>query len=116
VIHQEIPLFAKIYQLYQLLYQTNKKFPKRDRYALGLRLENCCLDLLELIIAASNSTKSKKLSYLEKANIKLEVLKVFLRTANESRLLTTKKYVALEETLQEIGKMLGGWIRYQNRG
>jgi len=112
---QETPLFSKIYELFSRLYDAGKKFPKRDRYTLGQRIENCCLDLLELIIEAGNAPKQEKMPSLKKANTKLEVLKVLLRTCNDKKLLRDKNYLALQEILQEAGKMLGGWIRYQNR-
>ena len=113
--NQEIPLFSKICELYDKIYDAVKKFPKRDRYALGKRIENCCLNLLELIIEASNSPKDEKMPFLKKANTKLEILKVLLRISNNKKLLTDKDYLDLESILQEAGKMLGGWIRYQNR-
>jgi len=38
-------------------------------------------------------------------------LKILIRLAEDIKALPTKKYLYLEELLQEIGKMLGGWIR-----
>lgn len=89
--------------------------PKRDRYSLGQRTENCCLDLLELIISATNASQNEKTPILKKANDKLEILKVLLRITNENKLIMDKKYLELEGILQEAGRMLGGWIRYQSK-
>ena len=89
--------------------------PKRDRYVLGARLENNCQIILENDIAAETANKNEKLLYLKTANKKLELLKVQLRMANEINLLNDKVYLELESDLQESGKMLGGWIRYQNK-
>lgn len=110
---QETPLFSKIYQFSIDLYRENKKMPKRDRYLYGERLEETCQIILENVIYAVNSIKNEKLPCLIIANKKLELLKVQLRAANEMELLNNKKYLEFEEILQEIGKMLGGWIRYQ---
>jgi len=112
---QETPLFSKIYELYNLLYKINKNLPKRDRYTLGQRIENCCLDLLKYILSASNSPKQETMSYLKKANIELEFFKVIVRVANKNNLFKIKQYLEVETMLQEAGKMLGGWIRYQQR-
>lgn len=87
--------------------------PKRDRYLYGERLENTCQIILENVTCATNSAKNEKMPYLKTANTKLELLKVQLRAANEMELVNDKKYLEFEEILQEAGKMLGGWIRYQ---
>lgn len=110
---QETPLFSKIYRFSIELYLTCKNMPKRDRYVYGERLEDNCETILENVIAASSTSKNNKLPYLKIANIKLEILKVQLRMANEINLIPVKKYLELEGNLQEAGKMLGGWIRYQ---
>jgi len=111
---QETPLFSKIYKLSIDLYKANKKMPKRDRYLYGARIENTLQEILEKIISATNASKTEKLPFLKPASTKLELLKVQLRMANEMELLTDKKYLEFETELQEAGRMLGGWIRYQS--
>lgn len=112
---QDTPLFIKIYKLYNQLYKLNKILPKSDRYTLGQKTENCCLELLENIISATIASPKEKLPYLKLANNRLEFLKVLIRVVNENQLLKDKNYLELEEILQEAGKMLGGWIRYQSK-
>jgi len=51
------------------------------------------------------------LPLLQKAGIKLDTLKFILQISWEIKALDNKKYIILSEHLNEIGKMLGGWIR-----
>jgi four helix bundle protein len=115
MVNQEVPLFSKIYELSKKLYQINKKLPKRDRYVLGAKIENSSSDLLKFVISATSSKSENKLTYLENANTELEFLKILIRLANDNNLYKSKQYLELQEILQETGRMLGGWIRYQNR-
>lgn len=108
---QDIPLFTKTYELYKLFYEYLGSFPKKDRYSLGQKTEAVLLDLLEAIILASGLPKEEKLPILKKASLKLDVLKILFRLAKDVHALDTKKYILLEEHVQEIGKMLGGWIK-----
>jgi len=48
---------------------------------------------------------------LQRISIKLDLLKVLLRLSKDSQAINNKRYLELELILQEIGKMLGGWIR-----
>jgi len=73
------------------------------------------LDLLEEIILAGNLTKSEKLPTLKQASIKVDLLKVLFRLLKDLKVIDIKKYLMFEEHLQEIGKMLGGWIRTTNQ-
>jgi len=85
--------------------------PKKDKYALGEKLQKITLDFMELLITAGNKPKDEKHPFLELANTKLEILKITIRLTHEVKAIPTNKYHSLEERLQEIGRMLGGWIK-----
>lgn len=104
-----IPIFTKLYDFYKNLSQILSLFPKAKRYTLGQKIDNLTLEILEFSIAAGISLPEKKLSYLEKAIISLDLLKILLRLAKDIQCLDNKKYLQLQESLQEIGRMLGGW-------
>jgi len=86
------------------------QFPKRQQYTLGQRIENHCIDFLALVIEANE--KEEKLECLQEASVVLNKLRVFVRLAKDSKFLAFKEYQVLEEMIDEIGKMLGGWIKF----
>jgi len=88
--------------------------PKQDRHTIGERIQNITLDLLKSLISASRADKRSKTEYLGKAATQLDLLKILVRLAEDIRAIPTKRYLSLSERLQEIGKMLGGWIRSVN--
>lgn len=107
----DTPLILKTYELYKTFYQYLELFPKKERYALGVKCEQYILNVLELLIAAGNSAKDKKLPIIQQANVKFDTLKILIRLAKDIKALDDKKYLALQEYIYEIGKMLGGWQR-----
>jgi len=84
-------------------------FPKTKRYTLGQKLDNITLEIFELLFSVTNS--GNKTDTLYKISNKIDLLKILLRLARDTLALTNKNYLELQEVLQEIGKMLGGWIR-----
>lgn len=70
------------------------------------------MDVMELIISAALENKSSKTSILSSARIKIEVLKRMIRATLELKIIPDKKYLKLESDLQEISKMINGWIKY----
>ena len=94
-----------------MTYQYIQLFPKKDKYTLGQKIDNLILDIMELILSAANSQREERCNLLRKASLKIDLLKILIRLAKEIKALDNKKYIRLEEELQEIGRMLGGWIR-----
>ena len=86
-------------------------FPKRQKYTLGSQLDNLTLEFLNLLLLASRK-QTEKLTLLEVADSKLETIKIFLRLAKDTQSIDSKKYIHLESFIQEIGKMLGGWLKH----
>ncbi len=69
------------------------------------------LEIIKLIFFAANLPKEEKFNVLQKANLKVNLVKILIRLAMEVKALDNKKYIQLQKELQEIGKMLGGWLR-----
>lgn len=107
----DIPILRKLYELYKLLHSYRAGVPKADRYGLWQQIENICLELLELILAASQQTRTAKPALLQTASVKLSSLRFFIRLAKDTKAIDAKKYLALQALADEIGRMLGGWLR-----
>ena len=98
-------------QVYKLWHEYLPNFPKDSRYTLGAKVDSLFLGVIEEIIKASSSDKTEKLIFLKIASVKLDLLKFFLQISWEIKSLGNKKYILLSEKINEIGKMLGGWIK-----
>lgn len=107
----DVPIFKKTYDLYKIFYGYREMVSKRNRYTIWQRCENLILDILENILKASHLLKADKFPVLEEASLKLNLLRVFLRLCKEVKAIDNKKYVLLQEMIDEIGRMLGGWIK-----
>lgn len=101
-----------ICEFYKKIYSISSKVPKKDRFSIYLKIENICLDIFTLTIAAALESKSNKLPILNSARIKIEVLKRLIRITKELNIIEMKKYINLGTDLQEISKMINGWIKY----
>jgi len=109
--NKEIPIIAKTVELYKMYYRYLELFPKKDKFALGAKCENQMIIVLELLLATCRAEKTNKKNLISQASVKFDMLKIFFRLAWELKILDVKKYSELQTCLQEIGKMLGGWLR-----
>ncbi|MEI8174830.1 MAG: diversity-generating retroelement protein Avd [bacterium] len=107
----DIPIIKKSYDLYKEFYKLRLTVPKQDRYNLWQKCESTLITVLEGILMASQQSKIEKLPTLEKVSVKLNFLKICVRLMKDVKVITPKTYIIIEADLDEIGKMLGGWIK-----
>lgn len=107
----DIPILKKSYDLYKEFYKLRLTVPKQDRYTLWQKCEATLITVIEGILMASQQSKIEKLPTLEKVSIKLNFLKICVRLMKDVKAMTPKTYIITEANLDEIGKMLGGWIK-----
>ena len=97
----------------QWILERTARFPKAHRFTLGERLSLNALEILELITEALY-TRSK-LTLLSKADRRLTRLRILLRLAMDTTCLSVRQHEFITKELDEVGRMLGGWIRQQRK-
>jgi hypothetical protein len=108
----DIPIFYKIYDLYKLMHSYHPRIAKAERYTLWQKCENTALALLEALITTSHQTGSPRIDTLHVLSNKLDLLKVLIRLAHDTHTIDQPQYLEIQTILQEIGKMVGGWIKF----
>jgi hypothetical protein len=107
----DIPIFHRIYDLYKLLHSYQARIPKSERYTLWQKCENTTLVLLEALIETSHQKGEVRAQSLYTISNKLDLLKVLIRLAKDTRTIDNPQYLEIQAVIQEIGKMIGGWIK-----
>jgi|SRR3989344_6008841 len=107
----DIPITKKLYELYRVFYGYRTTVPKQDRYTIWQKCDDMILGVLEYAVSASRSQKLDKLVLLEQASSKLNMLRIFIRLMKDTKVIDNKKYTTIQTHIDEIGRMLGGWMR-----
>jgi hypothetical protein len=105
----DLPVLQKITQAYKLWHAYLSHVPRLTRYSLGEKINLLFIELIELTIVATYSAREQKVQVIDKASIKLDLLKYFLQIAWELKAIDSKKMAQLTLPLAEAGRMLGGW-------
>jgi four helix bundle protein len=106
---EQLPIFEKTYKLILWLYPTINKFPKSQRFVLGQQIENTALSILSGIIFANG--ERDKLPALKRVSALLDTLRILIRLAKDLEFISVRQYAFSAERVNEVGKMLGGWIK-----
>ena len=87
------------------------KFPKSSRFSIAVRVENLVLNILEELISV-NRRKDKQEKLLE-IDENLEKLRILTRIGKDMKFLNLKSYEYAARQVNEIGRLLGGWLKQQ---
>lgn len=104
---EKFPILTKLYELYQQMPEISKQ----EENTLRKSSEITILEILELIVIATRQSKEEKTQTLRQAGRKLDTLKVFTAMARDLKSIKEDKYNQIQESLQSIGRMIGGWLK-----
>ncbi|NLE95574.1 MAG: diversity-generating retroelement protein Avd [Dehalococcoidia bacterium] len=102
-------IFQKAYDLTLRFFRETHAFPREHKYSLGQQMKDTCLALLDALIAANDATD--KSAALQAASARLERLRIYTRLAYDLKVISMHKYEVLSKHSDEVGRMLGGWIK-----
>ena len=84
-----------------------ERFPRRQKFLLGDRIQATALDVLERLIEATY-TKRREDS-LGRANLSIEKLRFLCRLAHDLHYLDHRRFEHAARSLDETGRLVGGW-------
>lgn len=93
------------------LYTSWVKYPRSEKLGFVVDYKKCLFQFLIYIITAQK--KYYKKTTLQDADVQLELLRLFNDLSYDMRFIDEKRYQLISERLNEIGRLLGGWIKSQ---
>jgi hypothetical protein len=106
---QQSPIFVRTYDLLRWLIPTTAKFPRQQRFVLATAVQQDALNFQEQIIAAAHARHPRPA--LEQADIYLTQLRTHLRLCQDLGFLSLGQYQHGAGMVNEMGKLLGGWLK-----
>ena len=106
---QELVVITRAYDLVLWSCHHTSRFPRNHRFVLGERIERNLYDLLETLIQARYTRERQAL--LGQANLTLEVLRFQMRLAKDLQCLKVKSYGHAAKAIDEIGRLVGAWLK-----
>jgi len=111
---EELKILQKAYDMVQYGYICLRRFPKSERHTLAAEIKNHMLQILRLILQANR--RRDKRAILTELDVELDLLRLYIRLAHdvvEPAAFPLRSYEHLSKMLNEIGSLLGGWIKSQ---
>ncbi len=122
-LHSEAQLDRRYIEMVRLLNLYLNHFPRSEKYGLALMIRRTVYEVYAFIVEAQKRYQKK--TTLTSLDIRHEQLRMLVRLAHELGYfqfrdgavedaapedLARKRYLAISERIDEIGRMIGGWI------
>lgn len=106
----DLKILQKTYDMIKYGNTALRQYPKSEKYALVSDIKRSMYHMLELIIRAGKAKNKKHILF--DIDVELNILRTFVRLSADKdvKYLPLRKYEFWSKQLDEIGRMLGGWI------
>ena len=124
--HSEAELNQKFVETAKLMNIYLNHFPKFEKYALAQQIRLCMYEVYALIVEGQKRYHKK--TTLTNLDIRHEQLRMFVNLANSlgyfnfkdgkeepSKQLAAHRFLAIGRMIDELGRMIGGWISYERQ-
>ncbi len=109
---KELQLIPKYEKYIEYILNMLLKIPRTEKYSIGTEYKSSMYQTIENILYIQKIENSRKLYYLNSIDAKINCQRVYLRIMKNNRWIDEKKFNIAIELLLEIGKILGGLIKY----
>ena len=103
------PALEAMYGLTLWLVPALERFPRRQKFLLGDRIQTTAVASLETLAEATFTRHRTRL--LSRVNLDLDRLRLLLRLAKDLNYLDRRRYEYAARRIDEVGRLVGGWRR-----
>lgn len=107
-----LQLIPKAEKYIEYILQIIFKLPRVEKYSIGTEYKLSLYQMMKNIMMISKIEKKNVLYYLNEIDGLLNTQRIYLRIMKKSRWIDEKKFKVAMEQIYEIGKILGGLIKY----
>lgn len=98
------------------LYKIVRSMPREYKYAIGKESIDCVWACMNFTLRAGYSSGREKTGLINRLSAEFDMLKIRLRLASEIGAIKEGQFAHLQENyLLEIGKMIGGWLKWSEK-
>ncbi len=105
-------LIPKAEKYIEYMLQVIFKLPRTEKFSIGTEFKLSLYQMMRNIMMISKIEKINILRYLNEIDSLLNTQRIYLRIMKKNKWIDEKKFKVAMELIYEIGKILGGLIKY----
>ena len=109
---QKLMLIPKTEKYIEYMLQVIFQLPRTEKFNIGTEYKQSMYQMLRDIVMISKIGKHESLTYLNRIDADLNTQRIYLRIMKKNKWIDEHKFKVAIEQIYEIGKILGGLIKY----
>lgn len=105
-------LIPKAENYIEYMLQIILKLPRVEKFSIGAEYKRAMYEMTENILIINKIDNKNIMYYLNKIDASLSLQRIYLRIMKKNRWIDEHKFKVAMEKVYEIGKILGGLIKY----
>ena len=112
---EELILIPKYEKYMQYMIETIMKLPRTEKFNIGNEFKIIMYRMLENILYINKLENIKRIHHLNLIDTEINTQRIMIRIMYKNKWINDKKYKISTEMLSEIGKILGGLIKFYGK-
>ena len=114
-IKKELTLIPKSEKYIQYMLEVIMKLPRTEKFSIGNEYKQSMYKMLENILMLSKVIDTEKINYINVIDAQLNVQRILLRIMYKNKWIDEKKFNYVIELIYELGKIIGGLLKYYGK-
>ena len=110
--NEQLKLIPKLEEYIQYMLEIILKIPRTEKFNIGNEYKNSMYSMLENVIYISKIKEEERINIINKIDARLNCQRIYLRIMYKNRWIDEKKFKVAISKISEIGKIVGGLIKY----
>ncbi len=113
--NRKLEVIPKMEKYIQYMLEIIIKIPRTEKYSIGTEYKTSMYETMKYIMYLNKIEESKCLYYTNIIDAELNVQRIHLRIMHKNRWIDDKKFNIAMGQIYELGKILGGLIKYYGK-
>ena len=105
-------LIPKIEKYIEYMLQICIKLPRTEKFSIGNEYKKSMYEMLKDVMMLSKINNAECLDIVNKIDANLNTQRIYLRIMKKSKWIDERKFKIVMEQIYEIGKIIGGLLKY----
>lgn len=112
---KKLEIIPKLEKYVQYMLEIIIKLPRTEKFSIGNEYKTSMYKTINYIMYLNKIEESKCLYYTNMVDAELNVQRIFLRIMYKNKWIDEKKFNIAISEIYELGKILGGLIKYYGK-
>ena len=108
-------LIPKAEQYIQYMIEVIIKLPRTEKFNIGTEYKTSMYNMLRKILYLSKINNNKCIELLNEIDAELNTERIYARIMKKNKWIDERKFNIIMEQIYEIGKILGGLLKYYGK-